>query len=190
MSSIEGGKMETVETMPERIESAANRAAAQRMAKSMRERDYPAIADVLAADVVIHSPITGRFEFRGRDDALAVLKIVCEVMDGLEHDELVGAGDVWTQPLHFRVRGRLVEGVDVMRFDEAGRLRELTVFMRPLPGLVAFAAAVAPGVGRRRGLLTSIALRLLIEPLAAMTRHGDRLVGWLLQETWGRGGAA
>jgi hypothetical protein len=56
--------------------------------------------------------------------------------------------------------------------------------------LAAFAAGVAPRVGRRRGLLTMIALRLLIEPLALITRQGDRLVGWLLRDTWGRGAQA
>ncbi|MDQ6777576.1 MAG: nuclear transport factor 2 family protein [Actinomycetota bacterium] len=182
--------MDTSGTTAERIDAAANRAAALRLMKAMREGDYATAADALAPDVVIHSPITGSFEFRGRDDALAVLKIVYEAMDGLEHHELVGADDVWTQHFRARVRSRLLDGMDLMRFDAAGRLRELTVFIRPLPGLTAFAAGVAPGVGRRRGLLTAIVLRLLIEPLAVMTRHGDRLVGWLLRETWGSGGPA
>jgi hypothetical protein len=179
--------METVQTMPEPVDAAANRAAAVRLMKAMRERDYATIADVLAPEVVIHSPITDSFQFHGRDDALAVLRIVSEAMEGLEHRELVGAADVWAQRFRVRVRGRLLEGVDLLRFDEQGRLRELTVFIRPLPGLAAFAAALAPGVGRRRGRLTTIALRLLIEPLNAMTRYGDRLVGWLLRETWGSG---
>jgi hypothetical protein len=181
--------MDTAETMPERID-AANRGATLRLMKAMRERDYMTVADALAPDVVIHSPITDSFEFRGRDDALAVLKIVAEAMDGLEHYELVGADDIWTQRFRVRVRGRLLDGMDLLRFDEEGRLRELTVFIRPLPGLTAFAAGVAPGVARRRGLVAAIILRLLIEPLAAMTRHGDRLVGWLLRETWGSGGPA
>jgi len=76
-----------------------------------------------------------------------------------------------------------------MRFDDTAHLRELTVFVRPLPALAAFAAALAPAVGRRRGRLTSVVLRMLIEPLAAMTKYGDRLVGWLLRETWGVGGS-
>jgi hypothetical protein len=182
--------METVETTPERIDVAAKRAAIERLMTAMRERDYVTLADALAPDVVIRSPITDSFEFRGRDDALGVLKIVAEAMEGLEHHELVGAGDVWTQRFEVRVGGRRLEGMDFMRLDGEGRVREFTVFIRPLPGLAAFAACVAPGVGRRRGLLTMIALRLLIGPLAAMTRHGDRLVGSLLRETWGSGGRA
>jgi hypothetical protein len=175
--------MDAAETTRERIDAGANRAATMRLMKAMRERDYATVADSLAPDVVIHSPITDSIRFRGRDDALAVLKIVSEAMEGLEHHDLVGADDVWTQRFRVRVRGRLLEGMDLLRFDEAGRLRELTVFIRPLPGLTALAAAVAPGVGRRRGRLTAIALRLLVEPLAAMTRQGDRLIGWLLRET-------
>jgi hypothetical protein len=176
--------METAETMPERNDQATNRAAAQRLMKGMRERDYETIADSLAPDVVINSPITDSFRFHGRDNAVALLRIVREAMNDLEHYELLGAEDVWTHRLRFRVRGRLLEGMDLMRFDETGHVRELTIFIRPLPGLAVLAAALAPGVGRRRGRLTSIALRLLIEPLAAVTRHGDRLVGWLLRGVW------
>lgn len=153
----------------------------------MREPDYAMLADVLAPDVVINSPITAGFQFHGREDGLAVLKIVCEATHDLEHYELLGAEDVWTQRFRVRVRDRLLEGGDLLRFDEGGRLCEMTVFVRPLPGLAAFAAALAPAVGRRRGVLAAIALRLLIEPLAAMTHYGDRLVAWLLRGTWGSG---
>jgi len=187
---MEPAKPVPAETVPARIDAGANRAAAQLLAKAMRERDHAAIADVLAPDVVINSPITGSFEFHGRADALAVLEIVSEAIDELEHHELVGEGDVWTQRFSARASRRPLEGMDLLRFDEQGRVRELTVFIRPLPGLTAFAAAVVPAVGRRKGFLTTLALRLLIGPLAAMTRHGDRLVGRLLRETWGSGAHA
>jgi hypothetical protein len=115
--------METAETMPERIDSAAdraaaapanraaadadraaapaNRASAARFMKAMRERDYDAIADVLAPDVVINSPITDSFDFHGREDAVALLKIVCAAMEDLEHHELLGADDVWFSASEF-----------------------------------------------------------------------------------------
>lgn len=181
--------MESIETMPVQSDAAANRLAAQRLMKAMRERDYLTVADALAPDVVISSPITASFQFRGSTDAVAVLKIVAEALEDLEHHDLVGAGDVWTQRFRARVRGRVLEGIEQMRFDDTAHLRELTVFVRPLPALAAFAAALAPAVGRRRGRLTSVVLRMLIEPLAAMTKYGDRLVGWLLRETWGVGGS-
>jgi ketosteroid isomerase-like protein len=176
--------METVETMPGPSTTAANRAVVQRLMKAMRERDYDGLAELLAHDVVIRSPITASFHFQGRDDAIALLKIVRETMAELEHEDLLGTEDVWVQRFRARVRGRMLEGMDLMRFDPAGTIRELTVFVRPLPGVTAFAAAVAPGVGGRRGRLTSIALRLLTGPLAAITYHGDRLVAWLLRGTW------
>jgi hypothetical protein len=75
--------------------------------------------------------------------------------------------------------------MDLLRFDDAGGICEMTLFVRPLPGIAIFAAALAPAVGLRRGRLISIALRLLIEPLAAITHHGDRLVARLLRGAWG-----
>jgi hypothetical protein len=176
--------MQPTETTPHPLDEVAHRAAAQRLSTAMREGDLTAIADGFAADVVINSPITGAFHFHGRENAVAVLEIVCGALRNLEHDEPVGAGDSWAQPFRALVRGRRLEGVDLMRFDAEGRVRELTVFVRPLPAVTAFAAALAPAVGRRRGLVTSLVLRALIEPLAAITHQGDRLVGWLLRETW------
>jgi len=178
----------TAEAMSQGVEPAANRDATERLMKAMREHDYTTIADVLAPDVVINSPITGTFHFRGRENAMAVLKIVSDSLTDLEHYELVGSDDVWAQRFRARARGRELEGIDLLRYDDTGRLREMTVFVRPLPGLAAFAAAVGPPVGRRCGRLTAIILQLLIEPLKAMTHYGDKLVGWLLRDTWGAGG--
>jgi len=179
--------METAQTSPEEIE-AAHRVAAERLMRAMRERDFGTLADLLSPDVVINSPITDSFRFHGRENAIAVLKIVRDAMHDLEHHDLLGSGDAWTQVFRVRVHGRQIEGIDLVRFGEEGTVREMTVFMRPLPGLAAFAAAVGPPVGRRRGALTAIVLRMLTGPLAAITRYGDRLVGWLLRETWDSGG--
>lgn len=181
--------MEIAETSRDQTATAANRATAQRLARAMRERDYATLEDTFAADVVLNSPITGGFRFCGREDVIALLRIVREAMHGLEHGELIGAGDVWTQRFSARVGGRAIDAIDLVRFDAAGNVREFTVFVRPLPGVAAFTAAVAPGVGRRRGRLTSIVLRLLTGPLAVITRQGDRFAAWLLRGTWGAGGA-
>jgi hypothetical protein len=180
-----------MQTTPARESTtAANEASARRLMKAMRERDHATLADVLAPDVVINSPITDRFAFRGREDGVALLMLVLDTMEDLEHHELLGTGDVWTQRFRVRVRGRLLEGVDMLRFDEAGRVRELTVFVRPMPGLAAFAAAVAPRAGRRRSRLVALVLHLLTAPLAAITPHGDRLAAWLLRGAWWTGSAS
>ncbi|MEO6859691.1 MAG: hypothetical protein ABI323_14095 [Solirubrobacteraceae bacterium] len=42
-----------------------------------------------------------------------------------------------------RVGDRLVEGVDLLRYDEPGRVAELVVMMRPLSGLQAVRDGVA-----------------------------------------------
>ena len=124
------------------------------------------------------------------DGNRAAAERLMKAMRDLEHFELLGSEDVWTQRFRVTVGGRLLEGVDLLRYDDGGNLREMTVFVRPLPGLTAFAAAIAPSVGRRRGRLASLALRILLGPLALMTRHGDRFGTWLLRRTWGAGGRA
>jgi hypothetical protein len=76
----------------------------------------------------------------------------------------------------FRARlrgGAELEGTDLMRLDEDGKIREMTVFIRPLPGLAAFAAALGPRVARRRGRARGALLALMARPLAAVIRSGD-----------------
>jgi len=67
-----------------------------------------------------------------------------------------------------------MEAVDVMRLDGEGRVCEFTVFFRPLPGLAALAAALAPEVAPTRP--RAIAARMLTRPLELMTRSGERVV--------------
>lgn len=175
--------METLQTTP----TSSNDVAARSLARAMREQDFSAMAKLFAPDVVLESPVTGSFSFRGREDVIALLRIVRGTMEGLEHFELLGAGDVWSQRFGARVRGRLLDGVDVLRFNADGQVSTMTVFLRPLPSLAAFAAAVAPPVAARRGRAAGAAVALLVAPLALMTGFGDWVVGRLLRGAWGSG---
>jgi hypothetical protein len=72
-----------------------------------------------------------------------------------------------------RVNGRPLEGTDIMRLDEQGRIRELNVFVRPLPALTALAAALAPRLARSTGRVRSATVAGMTRPLAAITRLAD-----------------
>ena len=172
--------METLESTVE-----AGTEAPRRLAQTMREQDFETMAELLAPDVVLDSPITASFQFRGREDVIAVLRIVRAEMEGLEHFELLGTGDLWTQRFGVRVHGRVLDGIDVIRLNSSGQVASMTIFVRPLPSLAAFAAAVAPGVARRRGRVAGTVVALLVAPLAVMTAYGDRLVRRLLRGSWG-----
>ena len=69
-------------------------------------------------------------------------------------------------------------------FDDAGRIAELTISVRPLVGLVAFTAAIVPAAARRRSPATALVLGILARPLVPFFDLGDRAAVALLRDAW------
>jgi hypothetical protein len=93
---------------------------------------------------VISSP------FDGREEVRELFQIVLDDFQDVEFtDELAGER---TRALFFsaRVRGRPIQGVQVLHHNEQGTIRELRVIARPLAGVAAIAAVVGGGLARRR----------------------------------------
>jgi len=147
---------------------------AHRLADAMQARDFDTLGDLLADDVVLNSPITAAFQFHGRDEIVELLKAVRDVYETLDYTAIFGSGDTWAQVFSATVRGQSMQGTDIMRLDEAGRVIEFTVFFRTLPGLATLTAALGPAVAPTRP--RAMALGVLSAPLAAATRLGERLV--------------
>jgi SnoaL-like domain len=162
-------------------------AASRAVGEAMRDQDFAALGEALAADVVLHSPITGAFRFEGREPVLAVLRIVRGALEDLH--EIAEFGDDDTRALIFgaRVGGQELQGLDVLRFDAEGRVREFRVFIRPLPGVTALAAAMAPDVARAgRTPATLVAPPMRMQ--AFLARVGDRVAGRILRRGFSRAG--
>jgi hypothetical protein len=150
----------------------------QPLRSAMEAGDHAGVVDALAPDVVLYSPIIGR-TFHGRDAVGALFAGVIDNIEELEYtDELEGAE---MHALSFRARfgKREIEAVDLLRFDERGKISEFRVIIRPLTGVIAVANALGPAVAR--GRVSSVLLRLLIGPLAAMVALGDRIVPRLIR---------
>ncbi|HWT91272.1 MAG TPA: nuclear transport factor 2 family protein [Solirubrobacterales bacterium] len=105
--------------------------------RAAEAKDLDLLTETLREDVVLHSPVLFR-GFEGRDTVLAVLTHVAATLEDLTYtDEL---GDENTVALRFKAKvgDRELEGIDFLELDEEGRVRELTVFMRPFSALTAF----------------------------------------------------
>jgi hypothetical protein len=143
-------------------------------------RDHDGIVAALAPDVVLRSPI---FEvpFEGIDEASDLFAVLLEVLWPVTYlDEIPGDPHI----LHFtgEIKGKTLEGIDLLRFDERGRVKELTVLFRPFPAIAAFLSATGPKLGRRRGGSGRAAvLRVAGAPLGFLMRRtaadGPRLLG-------------
>jgi hypothetical protein len=145
----------------------------------MEARDEAAVRAALAPDVVLNSPILDT-PFRGRDEVGDLFGVVLEVIGPLTY-----LADIPGDPhiLFFRtdVDGVDLEGVDVVRFDQQGLIREITVLLRPFPGVAAFVKATGPKLARRRkGAAQAAATRAATPPLSGLMRLATAMTPRLL----------
>jgi hypothetical protein len=136
---------------------------------AMEARDEAAVRATLAPDVILHSPVLDT-PFRGREEVGDLLGVVLGVLG-----PLTNLADCPGDPhiLFFRtdVDGVELEGVDVLHFDDEGLIREITVLLRPFPGVAAFLRATGPKLARRRkGAVQAAATRAATPPLSGLMR--------------------
>lgn len=106
-------------------------------------RDPDALADALAEDVRFLSPVVFR-PYEGRDLVLTILSEgAMKVFEGFRYTDKVEQGDSAALVFEAGVGGRELQGLDLLRFDGEGKVRELVVMVRPMSGLNALAAAMA-----------------------------------------------
>lgn len=113
--------------------------------KAVESRSIGEMMAPFAEDAVLHSPITFK-PFEGRAAIRILLGILLEVFQDFRYTDELASDDAGTQALVFRarVRDRDLEGIDLIRFDEAGRIVDFTVFIRPRSAIEVLLEEVAP----------------------------------------------
>ena len=109
---------------------------------------------LLSTDVVFFSPVVYTPQ-RGKRLAMQYLEAASRALAGevaadgaggvFHYTKQVLAGDTAVLEFETSVDGKYVNGVDIIRIDDAGRIVEFRVMMRPLQGL----QAVHEQMGRR-----------------------------------------
>jgi hypothetical protein len=149
----------------------------ERWRQAGEERDAEAAAKCLSDDVVLVSPLTEQFEFHGRDAVRELLTVAFTAIEGIEYRTQSEGDGTWALSYTARVRGLALEEAQLLRLDDHGLIREITLFVRPLPAATALMSALGPEIARRqgrRGLARFLAANTA--PLHAMVRFGDRRV--------------
>jgi hypothetical protein len=103
--------------------------------------DESALAEVLADDVVFRSPAVYK-PYEGREATMLVLRAVSRVFEDFRYDDRFEGDDGEVLLFSARVGNRELNGIDLLRLDDAGKIRELTVMIRPLSGLTALVEAM------------------------------------------------
>lgn len=99
--------------------------------RGVESKDVAVMMEAFADGAVLHSPITFK-PFEGKEAIARLLGILMQVFQDFRYTDELTAED-GTKALIFRTRvgDRDVEGLDLIRFDETGRIRDFTVMVRP-----------------------------------------------------------
>ena len=110
--------------------------------EAIRNRDAEAVRAALADDVTFRSPVlAGPHE--GKELVATILtEGAMKVFEDFRYRDRFESGDAAALIFAARVADRDVDGLNLLRFDAAGKVRELTVMVRPLSGLRALAEAM------------------------------------------------
>lgn len=118
--------------------------------RAAEDKDLELLAETLREDVVLHSPVLFR-GFEGRDTVIAVLTHVAATLEDLTYVDELTEGDSVCLRFKAKVGDRELEGIDFLELDDEGRVRELTVFMRPFSALTTFNERMAARLGASEG---------------------------------------
>ena len=101
----------------------------------MRDRDPARLQDVLAEDCVFLSPVVHTPQ-EGRDITALYLTGAMHVFnEGFRYTKEIVAGNHAVLEFECEIDGIMVNGVDIMTFDEEGKIVEFKVMVRPLKAI-------------------------------------------------------
>ncbi len=108
--------------------------------KAFASGDHGAVDQWLAEDVVLNTP---RFLKPITDPAHVriVLHTVPRVVENFRYDRTWAAGDEAIMEFKGNIGQIVVHGLDIFRLNAAGKVQELTVFLRPTKAHAAIAEA-------------------------------------------------
>lgn len=110
--------------------------------RAAESKDFSAVHELFAEDVTFKSPVVYK-PYEGREAVATLLGAVVRVFEDFRYTDQVETGDVAALCFTARVGDRELDGIDLLRFDAEGRVREMAVYVRPMSGVNALAEAMA-----------------------------------------------
>ncbi|MGA5129842.1 nuclear transport factor 2 family protein [Streptomyces olivoreticuli] len=128
---------------------------AARFRAAIEAHDLAALEDLFTENVRFHSPV--KFTpFEGRPMLLGLLDVLLRTFEDFRYvghfegtsETAAGGEETPSAILPFRatVHGKQIHGIDLLQFDEAGRVEEFTVMVRPQSAVHALGEAVFAGL--------------------------------------------
>ena len=104
--------------------------------------DLDAAVALLADDVTFNSPVVHK-PYSGRETVATILRAAYSVFEDFRYTDELEADGVHALIFRARVGDRQLQGMDLIRTDEEGRIADFTVMVRPASGLMALAEPMA-----------------------------------------------
>ena len=130
-------------------------------------RDLDPWIAALAPDVRLRSPILRR-PFQGREEARELFEVLFGAFGTVELMHEFGTGDTYSFFWRGELKGRWVEGADLIHHNADGEIYEVSVLIRPLVDIATFAAVMGPLLARRRGRVRGVIATLMVLPLRGL----------------------
>lgn len=116
--------------------------------RMIRSRETSAIMALLAEDAVFNSPVAHK-PYSGATAVALILQTAEKVFSNFAYGREFVSADGLSVVLEFSAEvgedegRRTLKGIDMIRFDEAGKIVEFEVMVRPATGLQALAEAMS-----------------------------------------------
>jgi len=107
-------------------------------------KDFEAGRSLFTDDVTFRSPFV-HTPYEGIDALAFLLGNVVQVFENFKYISQVETGDTAVLMFEATVNEKQLQGVDILKFDDEGKITELTVMVRPMTGLT----ALGEEMGRR-----------------------------------------
>jgi SnoaL-like domain len=112
-----------------------------RFRAAAESKDFSAIDDLFTEDVSFRSPVVFK-QYEGRDAVAMLLGAVSQVFEDFRYTGQTETDGTATLMFSARVGNRELEGIDLLHFDDEGRINDMAVYVRPMSGIHALAEAM------------------------------------------------
>ncbi len=102
--------------------------------KVVFEKDFDLLNNLLADEVEFHSPTVWAPK-KGRDLTAYILQMVIDIFEDFSYHREWINGDSFALEFSAMVGDKHIKGIDLIRFNDEGKIIHFEVMMRPINGL-------------------------------------------------------
>ncbi len=124
----------------------------ERWHRMVASGDLSTLPSIVDADAVFRSPVANK-PYASRQAVVLVLNTAYQVFENFAYHRQLATDDGLSVVLEFsaNVGDKQLKGIDFIRFNDAGKIVDFEVMVRPLSGLQALGEAMGARIGAQVG---------------------------------------